>query len=263
MQNNHLKLFILGGSTIAILIIFALMSPFTVIGSGSRGIIVSLGEVQDEVLDEGFHWVGVTDSVKEVTVQTQRFEAVAGAASADLQSVSATIVLNAHLDPFSVNKLYQEIGLDYESKIIAPAIQESVKGATAQFTAEELITKRNEVSQLMQEALTERLSKYYILVESVSIVDFQFSPAFNEAVEAKVTAEQNALAEKNKLEQVKYETEQRIVQATGEAEAIRIQAEAITSQGGSEYVQLQWIEKWNGSLPTTMLNDAASVLLGL
>ena len=162
-----------------------------------------------------------------------------------------------------MNKIYQEIGVDYESKVVDPAIQESVKAATAQFTAEELITKREEVGQIIFQSLSDRLTDDYIVVESVSIVDFQFSANFNEAVEAKVTAEQNALAAENKLKQVEFEAQQRIAEAQGEAEAIRIQAEAITSQGGSEYVNLQWIKQWNGVLPTTMLDSSSGVLLNL
>lgn len=257
------KAIVAGVAAFVLFLIVLAMTPFAIIGSGSRGVVVHLGQVQEEILSEGFHWVSPLDSVIELSVQTQRFEATAGAASKDLQSVTAQIVVNGHLDPASVNDLYQTIGTDYEAKVIAPAIQESVKAATAGFTAEELITKRSEVGTMIYTTLAERLAKNYILVESVSIVDFAFSPAFNEAIEQKVTAEQNALAAKNKLEQIKYEGEQTIVKAQAEAEAIKIQAAAVTSQGGADYVRLQWIKKWSGNLPATMLNDTSSVLLGL
>lgn len=249
--------------TIIVLSVTLYLSPFAVIDAGNRGVVVNLGKVDDVILTEGFHWVAPLDDIHEISVQTQRFEATASAASKDLQSVSAQIVVNGHLDPESVNKLFQQIGSDYETKIIDPAIQESVKAATAQFTAEELITKRAEVGAIIQATLTERLAKSWITVESVSIVDFSFSASFNEAIEKKVTAEQNALAAKNKLAQTEYEADQRIAEATGEAEAIRIQAEAITSQGGAEYVKLKWVEKWNGVLPTHMLDASADLLLSL
>ena len=100
----------------------------------------------------------------------------------------------------------------------------------------------------------------FIVVHEVSIVNFNFSKSFKEAIEAKVTAEQQALAAKNKLEQVKYEAEQRISQAQGEAEAIRIQAQAIQNQGGAEYVNLKAIEKWNGQLPAYMLGDSVPLI---
>lgn len=265
MENDktYLYLGLFSGLVIAALLAVILFSPFTVIGAGNRGVVTNFGKVKEEVLTEGFHWVSPMAAVIEMSVQTQRFEATASAASKDLQSVTAQIVVNGHIDPTAVNKLYQSIGSDYEAKIIDPAIQESVKAATAQFTAEELITKRAEVGSLIQTSLAERLQKNYISVESVSIVDFQFSPSFNAAIEAKVTAEQDALAAKNRLEQIKYEGEQTVVKANAEAESIRIQAESIAQQGGEAYVKLKWIEKWNGALPATMLNDAASLFLGL
>lgn len=97
----------------------------------------------------------------------------------------------------------------------------------------------------------------------MNITNFQFSDTFNTAIEAKVTAEQNALAAKNKLDQVKFEADQRVAQAQGEAEAIKIQAQAIQAQGGAEYVKLQWISKWDGKLPSTSLGSSNGVILDL
>lgn len=239
--------------------------PFAIVNAGSRGVVVTFGRVDDEILQEGFHFISPMSDVIEMKVQTQKIETEANAASKDLQTVQSTVALNYHLDPEAVNKLYQEIGKGYEETVIAPAIQEAVKAATAQFTAEELITKRAEVGVQIQTTLISKLTADYILVESVSIVNFNFSPEFNSAVEAKVTAEQNALAAKNKLEQVKYEAEQRIAEAQGEAEAIRIQSEAVTSQGGAEYVKLKWIEAWQagGSQVPSVVTDGGNFLLNL
>jgi regulator of protease activity HflC (stomatin/prohibitin superfamily) len=126
------------------------------------------------------------------------------------------------------------------------------KSVVAKYSAEESITKRSEVSKDIEEALNARLQKYGITIQSFNIINFEFSKSFNDAIEAKVTAEQDALTQKNKLEQVKYESEQKIVSAEAQAKAIEIQAKAIQNQGGEEYVKLKWIEKWNGQLPTTM-----------
>ena len=123
----------------------------------------------------------------------------------------------------------------------------------AEFTAEELITKRAEVKAFLKEGITTSLATHNIIVEDMFITNFTFSAQFDKAIESKVTAEQDALAAKNKLEQVKFEAEQRVAQARAEAEAIKIQAEAITQQGGQDYVNLKAVEKWNGVLPVTML----------
>lgn len=235
------------------LIIFFL--SMTIISPGERGVVVRMGAIH-RVMDEGLHFrIPVIDRVKVVNIQTQKEQVEAMSASKDLQMVTTTVALNYHLDADGVASLWQEIGKDYKQKLIDPAIQEAVKASTAKFTAEQLVTQRSDVRDEIKKNLTERLSEDYITVTELSIVNFGFSQAFDEAIENKVTAEQNALAAKNQLEQVKFE-EQRIEKARAEAEAIRIQAEAIQNQGGAEYVQLQAIDAWNGQLPTYMMDGA-------
>lgn len=242
----------------AIVVVLALiLSPFTIISAGERGVVLNWGAVSDKVLSEGIHWVTpIVQSVKTLDVKIQKEEVDVTAASKDLQTVSAKIALNYHPDPEKVNQLWQKVGKDYKSRVIDPAIQEAIKASTAKYTAEELITKRQEVKDQVKQILSERLAREYLVVDEVSIVNFDFSGSFNQAIEAKVTAEQSALAAKNKLEQVKFEAEQRIAQAQAEAEAIKIQASAITSQGGQSYVDLQAISKWNGVLPTYTLGGS-------
>lgn len=239
------------GGVIALFLFVAGWQSYVIINPGQRGILIQLGKTQDKVLEEGLNFkTPFVQSVKKIDVKTQVESVSASAASKDLQVVSAVVALNFHLDPSRVNTLWQSVGSDYKIKIIDPAIQEAVKAVTSKFTAEELITKRSQVKDDAKLVLAERLNKEFIIVDELSIVNFDFSKSFNEAIESKVTAEQNALASKNKLEQVKYEAEQRVVQAKGEAEAIKIQAEAIQSQGGEAYVDLKAIEKWNGTMPT-------------
>lgn len=239
------------------LILFIVLSPFTIVGAGDRGVQVTFGTVSEAVLDSGFHWVNPFSSVHKFSVQTEKVEADASAASSDLQTVTAKVAINYHLEQSMVVQLYREVGdgETFSTKVVVPAIQDSVKSATAQYTAEQLITKRAEVSDAIKSALTARLAPY-ANVESVAITNFEFSDSFNAAIEAKVTAEQDALASKNKLEQTKYEAEQKIVSATAEAQAIKIQAEAITQQGGDSYVDLQAVNKWNGVLPSYVMGGS-------
>ena len=192
-------------------------------------------------------------SIKIIDVQVKKDEVSANSASKDLQSITTTIALNYHLDPMTVNKLYQEIGIDYESRIIAPAIQESVKAATSKYTAEELITKRDQVKTDTYDILKARLEGRYIIVDDFSITNFSFSAEFDAAIEAKQTAQQRALQAKNDLDRIKTEAEQKVAAAQAEAERIRIQAESISKQGGAEYVRLKAVEKWDGKLPAQML----------
>lgn len=253
-QEDKISIKLVVGIILGILLFITLLKTFSLVGAGQRGVLLTMGKVEDKILTEGFNFkIPFIQSVKKLSIQTLKEEVEASAASKDLQTVTAKIALNYHLQPDMVNKLWQTIGNDYKIRVIDPAIQEAVKSATAKYTAEELITKRSLVKDDIKLLLVERLQKEFILVDECSIVDFNFSASFNQAIEAKVTAEQNALAAKNKLEQVKYEAEQRIATAKGEAEAIKIQAEAIQTQGGAAYVQLKALEKWNGILPTYMM----------
>lgn len=253
-EPNFVK--IIGHGFLALVVLILVFGSFTTISAGERGVVLTLGKVEDRIMTEGLHFkMPLIQSVKKLDVKTQKEEVAASAASRDLQTVTAQVALNYHLDAERVNVLWQSVGAEYKSRIIDPAVQEAVKAVTARYTAEELITKRSQVKDDAFLLLSERLTKEYILVDEFSITNFDFSPSFNEAIEAKVTAEQNALASKNKLEQVKYEAEQRIVAARGEAEAIRIQAQAIQQQGGAEYVNLKAVEKWNGNLPQYMMGN--------
>ncbi len=228
----------------------AIGSCYTV-PAGHRAVVLTFGKPDMTAKGEGLHAkIPFVQARIIMDVQTQKYSAKADAASTDLQVVTTEVAINYRLQPESVPAVYKEMGLDYSETVIQPTVQECVKACTAQYKAEELITKREVVKERIDAVLKERLAARYITVEAVSITHFDFSGSFNAAIEAKVTAEQTALAAKNKLEQVKYEADQAVTKAKGEAEAIRIQAEAIQSQGGKDYVQLKAVEKWDGKMPT-------------
>jgi len=213
-------------------------------------VLLTFGKPDMEAKGEGLHFkLPLVQSVKRMDVKTLIYSQQVQSASTDLQVVGTKVALNYRLVPEQAPAMYKEVGMDYEATIILPVIHETVKSCTAMYKAEELITKREAVKAQIDSMLKSRLVDRHIVVETVSITDFDFSENFNAAIEAKVTAEQTALAAKNKLEQVKYEAEQTVAKAKAEAEAIRIQAEAITSQGGKDYVQLKAVEQWDGKMP--------------
>ncbi len=236
-----------------VMILLSVINPFVIVGPGERGIVIRFGAVQDVVKGEGLSLrTPLIDEVVLIDVKIKKRESRAAAASKDLQTVTTEITLNYAPNPLSVNKLWQEIGADYENKIVDPAIQESLKAVTAGFTAEELIQKRSEVKSLVQELLTERLKANYLIVDAVSITAFDFSPEFNSAIEAKQMAEQMALKAKRDLDRIKTETEQKIVQAQAQAESLRLQRLQVTPELielRKIDAQVNAIEKWNGVLP--------------
>jgi len=249
---------------VAVLIALAIFNPLVKINAGERGVVLNMGAVSDEILGEGLHWrIPIYQNIEKIDTRIQKEDNVATASSGDLQTVSSQITINYHLDPLKVNKIYQTLEREWSSRIIDPAIQEFIKKTTAQYTAEELITRREDVKEALRISITEDLAINNIIVDNIFITDFNFSISFNDAIEAKVTAEQSALEQKNKLEQVKYEAEQRITEATAEAESIKIQAEAITQQGGKDYVQMKAIEKWNGVLPVQMIPGSTVPFINL
>ena len=194
--------------------------------AGSRGVLLTWGKVEDRILDEGLTFIiPFAQSVEIMSVQVQKAESTESAATKDLQDVSATVAVNFKVYPDRVNKVYQEIGREYVSQVIKPNIEESLKAATAQYTAEELITKRPQIKSTFDEILAERLDIFNIDVIAVSLTDFQFSPSFTQAIENKVIAEQAALEAINKLEQIRAEAQQQVIQAEAERNATIVRSE--------------------------------------
>ncbi len=237
----------------AILFVFLFFRPWVQVGAGERGVVLNFGAVQETVWDEGLHFrVPIMQKVVLMDVKVQKAVTDAAAASSDLQDVTSSVALNYHVIPDKANIVYQTIGLQFKERIIDPAIQEIMKAVSAEYTAEELITKRPIVSDAMKEALTERLLKSNIAVDAFSIVDFGFSQVFTEAIEAKQTAEQLALKSRRDLERIKIEAEQKVTAAKAEAEALRLQRANISRdliELRKVEANLKAIEKWDGILP--------------
>ena len=243
-----------------VLIVLWAFSPFTLIGAGERGVVYyKLGGTL-RIVPQGFHFVlPFFEQITKMDVRLRKSDTRATAASKDLQTVGTEIVLNYHLFPDKVDKIYQDIGLEYEKRIIDPAVQEIVKGVTARFTAEELITKRQMVKDEIKTALHQRLMASFISLDELNITDFQFSNVFKEAIESKQTAEQLALKAQRDLERIKIEGEQKVVTARAEAESQRIQKETISPI----ILQLRAIEKWDGKFPQVIGGTGAMPFINI
>lgn len=246
-------------------VIIVLYSSFTIVPAGHRGVVLTMGAVRETVMEEGFNLkIPFVQRVIEMDCRVQKAETAASAASRDLQTVSSNIAINYRIVPESSAKLYQTIGVEYNERVIAPAVQESVKAVTARFTAEELITKRQEVSIQIQEVINDKLRDYFITVDRLNITSFDFSDEFNTAIEAKQTAEQLALKAQRDLERIEIEGQQKVVQAKAEAEALRLQRQEVSKELielRKIEANLKAIEKWNGVLPK--VTGGSTPLIGL
>lgn len=274
------------GIIVAVIIILAwngitaAFGTVAIVPSGYKGVLLTWGEATG-VFDEGLHFITpYRDSVVLMDTTVHKTETNESAASYDLQEVTASLAVNYRINPAYILEIYKTLRQDWEYRVIAPNIEESIKATTANFTAENLIQERDFVKVQFLDILGKRLELYHIDVLSVSITNFEFSPSFTAAIEAKATAVQKALEEKNNLDIIFYQAQQKIIQAqadanasitwaTGDAEAKRIQAETdahikvimgqaeaqaielLNAQLGNATAYIQWvaIRQWNGQLP--------------
>ena len=175
---------------IVVLVLF--LGSWTMVGSGERGVITHFGKVSDSIFSEGIHFkVPFYDAVHKMNVQTQTVSfdnqkrsgdehesSSLFAASKDLQDVQIATVVNYHMDPLNVNRIYQQYGSTYQTNVINPIIREIVKSVSAQFTAEELVTKRLQFADQVSRLLAEKLAEKDAVFERFNIVNFEFSPEF-------------------------------------------------------------------------------------
>ena len=226
--------------TLVLGLVFLVLSCFTMIPAGERGVIIRFNAVTGTILNEGLQAKSPIDKVIKMNVQTQLYEVPAASASKDLQDVETTVAINYKLDPSEVAEIYKTLGMSYIEKIAPPAVQEIVKAITARYNAEDMILKRENVKADIANELTLRLAERGIITEIVNITNFKFSDEFTRAIEAKVVAVQKVLEAQNKLEQIKVEALQAkaaaegranatIAEANGQAEAIRIVTDAQVS----------------------------------
>ena len=244
---------IAGAVMLGILILLVIFGSWYIIPAGERGVLLTFGNPSIEPRTEGLHFkIPMIQSVVKMDIKTQKYEAEAAAASRDLQDIKTKIATNYHLVPEMTPELYKDIGLAYQEKVIQPLEQEIVKAITAKYTAEELITRREEVREDIKKLFTEKLRPRGIIIEEISIINFQFSSKFTEAIESKVTAEQLKLKADMDLQRIRVEKEQKITQAEAEAQALRLQKQEITPdliKLRQIEVQKAMIDKWNGVMP--------------
>lgn len=234
----------------------------TTIKTGEVGIKTTFGKITSTNIKEGIQLKAPWQEVIKMNIKVQKYENETDlqTSTKDMQVVNSVVVsINYQLDEDRVVDVYRSVGVNYDGVVLEPAIQESVKGSISQFNAEELVNKRNEVSLAIQEALTKRVEDYGIKVSSVSLKNFDFSPEYNASIENKTIAEQKALTAQQELEISKAEAEKKKVEAQGEAEANRIKEQTITK----EILVQQFIEKWDGKLPTNYAGDDVMKIFGL
>lgn len=239
------------------ILLAGLASAAVIVEAGHVGVVTRFGAVTGVVFEQGLNYkIPFVEGVWIADVRTQKEQVDAAAASRDLQEVKSTIALNYHLDAKQAPQVYRNIGPQYKTRIVDPAIQEAFKFTTAQFNAEELITQRELVKNRARDFLRERLGAFNVIVDELNIVTFEFSRAFNDAIESKQVAAQRVLQAENERAKARVDAETRVIAAQGEANAVLTRAEAAAkaqqvqrSTLSELYVQFLAVDKWDGKMP--------------
>lgn len=251
----------------------ATLSCIGTVPTGHTGIVSTFGKVEDRTLDAGVHFKAPWKKVTNMDNRVQKSTTELACFSSDIQEVTVAYTLNYQIDKENAQKLYRTVGKDYYETVITPNVAEAVKLVTAKYTAEELISSRAELALKIEQTLKENLAKYNIQASSAAIEDMDFTDAFTNAVEAKQVAAQNKL--QAEIEQAQKVMEQEasaqmaIIKANAELEVAKIEADAAEYAGQKEaaankaisesitdeLLEYQYIEQWNGILPTTYVGS--------
>jgi regulator of protease activity HflC (stomatin/prohibitin superfamily) len=242
--------------SIPVLILLFFILCFRTVGAGQVGIVTRFGEVHrtaDSGVTVKLPWP--VERLTKMNIQVQKEEQDSAAATSDLQDVNAKLALNYALEGSSALKVYKEIGKDYKNRVVIPAVQESFKAATAQYTASELLTKRAEVKGKAYEVIKSRLEKYGIRVVDLNVVNFSFSAEFTKAIEAKQVAQQQAQQAAFSVEKAENNAKATIAEARGRAEYQRIVQESLTP----ETLQRLALDKWDGKMPQVVSGGTGNI----
>lgn len=250
----------------AIIVVLILgLNSFTVVKAGHTGVVVNLGKVSSNVLEEGLHFkIPFVSEIVQIDNRVLKTEVESVAASKDLQTISSKVSINYRVNRTSSAEIYKNVGNDFTNVIVNPAIQECVKSVAAKYTAEQLITERPVVSAEMEQAISEKINPYGLSIEVFNIVNFDFTEEFNKAIEAKQTAQQEALKAEQDLARIKVEAQQTVEKAEAEAEAYRLKNAELTD----EVIMMEFVEKWDGKMPAVMSSaqsmfDVSSYINGM
>lgn len=263
-----------GPAIIAVIlaVVLILMSCAAMVPTGHTGVITTFGKVEDQTLDAGFHMVKPWQQVVKMDNRVQKQTVKLACFSSDIQEVNMAYTINYQIKKANAMTLYSTVGVSYYETVVAPNIAESVKVATARYTAEELIGMRDELANAIEVILAEKLEQYNIEVVSTSIEDMDFSDAFTDAVEAKQVAQQNKL-------KAQTEAEQRVIEANAAAEVKKVQADAeayevlaradaeaeanrkISESLTKDLINYNYAQSWDGKLPAIMSGSDGAVIV--
>ena len=266
---------------IALILVLTPILTVRFIPTGYTGILTTFGKVEETTLDAGINFIAPWQKIVKLDNRTQKVEIQTDAFSSDIQQVQVVASINYSINQQTAHALYKTVGKHYYENIVLPCILENIKGVFAEYTAEDLISNRNILSEEIESTLRADMEPYGITISNISVEDIDFTDAFTDAVEAKQVAAQEKLTAQTKQEQLtmekQAEAERALIEANTELEVTKIQAESAFYAGEKEaevnkkiaesltdeLVQYYYVQRWDGKLPTTVLGENTSFLMNM
>lgn len=272
--------------------ILIIISCIGIVPTGYTGILTTFGAVEERTVGAGFNFIAPWQKIVTMDNRTQKVENATQAFSSDIQQVDVAMSINYCIDQRTARELYRTVGQNYYENVMFPRIQENTKAIFSQYTAEELIAERENLSTSIVELVRKDMEPYGITIVSIAIEDIDFTDAFTNAVEAKQVAAQNKLTAETTQAQKTMEQEaeaeraiiaanakaqQDIIAAQADLEVVKIQADAALYAGereanmneriaaalSDELIQYYWIKQWDGKLPATVLDSNGNYMIDL
>ena len=281
------------GSVVALIVAIILaFSMIKTVPTGYTGILTTFGKVEPNTVSAGVHVIAPWQKIVKLDNRTQKVSVETDTFSKDIQQVKVSLAVNFCIDQATAQELYKTVGVNYYESVVLPRILENVKAVVAEYSAENLVAKRGELSDEILTRLTDDAAAYGINIISISVEDIDFTDEFTDAVERKQVASQNKLAAETEQAQktmeeqaaadravisAKAKAEQDIIAANAELEVTKIQAEAALYAGEKEaemdkriaesltpnLVKYYYIKQWEGVLPKTVLGEDNSFMISL
>ena len=277
---------------LAVAIVLIVASCIAIVPTGYTGILTTFGRVEERTLTSGINFIAPWQKVVKMDNRTQKVQIETSAFSSDIQQVDLDLSVNYCIDQETAQNLYRTVGINYYENVMFPRIQENTKAVFSQYSAENLIAKRDMLSDSILESTAVDMKPYGITIVSVAIEDIDFTDAFTNAVEAKQVAAQNKLTAETEQAQKTMEEEQTakrsiiaanaeaeksIIAANADLEVVKVQAEAALYAGEKEaemnkrigeslndkVIDYYAIKQWDGKLPVTVLGENGNYMLDL
>lgn len=278
-RRKIMRLVKIAATAVFAIIAFFMLKPFTIIGAGDVGVVSLFGNVSNEPLQSGFHFVNPLCSITTFSTRIERYDDDYDAASIDQQNVHVKMTINSSVNGGAAPNIMRTIGGDVHTKVVVPAANEVLKAEMAKHSASDILKNRAAVKQAVQDGMSHWLNKYGVTLNEIAIANIRFDPKYEQAIADKQVKEQLALQKTYELQQTQKEAEiaaakakgladAAVNEARGSAEATKIRADAesqynllVSKSLTPELIQMQYLTRWNGVLPTFMAGGNSNLLL--